>query len=85
VLPRYPDSMIRELARFTKPRVPTADEKKKAHAQIMDLLTGDLPSWLRVDRTSDAEDRQLYTIFRDKLRSRRPNGTCNMNTRIASR
>jgi hypothetical protein len=67
VLPRYPDSMIRELARFTKPRVPTAGEKKKAHAQIMDLLTGDLPSWLQVDRTSDAEDRQLYTMFRDKL------------------
>lgn len=67
VLPRYPDSVIRELARFTKPRVPTQDEKKKAHAQIMDLLTGDLPVWLQVDRDSGVEDHELYTMFRDKL------------------
>src|ERR1022692_2602648 len=50
VLPRHQDSMMRELARFTKPRVLTEDEKKKAHAEIIDLLTGDLPSWLQVDR-----------------------------------
>jgi hypothetical protein len=36
--------------------VPTAGEKKKAHAQIMELLEGDLPSWLQVDRNSDGED-----------------------------
>jgi hypothetical protein len=67
VLPRYPDSTIRELARFTKPRVPTAEEKKKAHAQIMDLLTGELPFWLQVDRKSDSDDHRLYSMFRDKL------------------
>jgi hypothetical protein len=67
VLPRYPDSMMRELARFTKPRVPTEDEKKKAHAEIIDLLTGDLPSWLQVDRSSDADDYNLYYMFKDKL------------------
>jgi hypothetical protein len=60
VLPRYPDSILRELGRFTKPRVPTVEEKKKAHLQIMELLAGDLPLWLQVDRTSDGEDHKLY-------------------------
>lgn len=67
VLPRYPDAIIQELAKFTKPHVPTAEEKMRAHDQIMELLADEMPSWLQVDRAVDAEDAQLYTMFPNKL------------------
>ncbi len=51
VLPRYPQTNMQELAKFTKPRVPTSEEKGRAHHQIMELLAGKIPSWLQVDRT----------------------------------
>jgi hypothetical protein len=38
VMPRYPQTVIRDLAKFTKPRMPTKKEKKQAHDQIMSLL-----------------------------------------------
>jgi hypothetical protein len=67
VLPRYPKTIIQELAKFTKPHVPTEDEKTKAHDQIMDLTSVALPSWLQVDRNSSADDRHLYSMFSGKL------------------
>lgn len=66
VMPRYPESVIRELAQFTKPRVPTEAEKKIAHAQIMELLSDDLPSWLTVEEEADDGDDGYY-MFSQKL------------------
>src|SRR5260370_2502984 len=33
----------------------------------MELLAGEMPSWLQVDRTSGSEDRHLYSMFSNKL------------------
>jgi hypothetical protein len=67
VLPRYPETVIRELAKFTKPYVPTKEEKQRAHDQIMKLVDGDLPVWLRIGEADDNEDTRLYSMFSHKL------------------
>jgi hypothetical protein len=67
VLPRYPEAVIRELAKFTKPCVPTEDEKQRAHGQIMKLLDGDLPAWLTIGEAEDNEETRLYSMFSHKL------------------
>ena len=67
-LPRYPGADLKALAAFVKPRVPTEKEKKKAHGEIMKLIEGDLPAWLKVDRgVVDAAEHEAYFMFRDKL------------------
>ena len=66
-LPRYPEATTRELARFLKPRVPTKEDKKRAHTQIMQLVEDDLPQWLQIERQSGPDEHELYRIFRDKL------------------
>jgi hypothetical protein len=70
VLARYPQTIIQELAKFTKPRIPTPDEKRRAHDQIMELLASEIPSWLQVDRPNDSEDRDLYTYVQQQIASR---------------
>lgn len=67
VLPRYPETVIRELAKFTKPYVPTKEEKQRAHEQILKLVDGDLPAWLRIGEAEDSEDTRLYSMFSHKL------------------
>ena len=67
VMPRYPQTVIRELAKFTKPRVPTQEEKKRAHDQIMALLGDDLPSWLTIPRQAESDDNRRYSMFSKKL------------------
>jgi hypothetical protein len=67
VLLRYPKTVIQELAKFTKPHIPSEEEKRNAHDQIMAMVSGDLPSWLQVDRTSSADDHRLYSMFSGKL------------------
>jgi len=67
VLPRYPETVIRELAKFTKPRVPTPEEKKRAHDQIISLLDGDMPAWLTIPRKAEEDDNRRYAMFSHKL------------------
>lgn len=67
VLPRYPQTVIRELAQFTKPYVPTEEEKKRAHEQIMALVAGDLPSWLTIPGHKEDDSDQRYSMFSKKL------------------
>jgi hypothetical protein len=67
VPPRYPETVIRNLAKFTKPRVPTKEEKKRAHDQIMHLLEGDLPAWLVIGEDAPSEDMRGYAMFSHKL------------------
>jgi hypothetical protein len=67
VLPRYPKTVIRELAKFTKPRVPTEEEKQRTHNQIMHLLEGDLPAWLVMGDGEAAEEMRGYAMFSHKL------------------
>jgi hypothetical protein len=67
VMPRYPKTVIRELAKFTKPCVPTKEEKERAHTQIMALLEGELPSWLMVDDDVASDDSRRYSMFSHKL------------------
>jgi hypothetical protein len=66
-LPRYPTETTQVLSRFLKPRVPSKSEKEKAHHEIMNLIEGDLPDWLQVDRISEEDEDQTYRMFRDKL------------------
>jgi hypothetical protein len=66
-LPRYPDATTRELARFLKPRVPTNEEKERAHIQIMQLVGDGLPQWLEVGCQRSEEETDLYTMFSEKL------------------
>lgn len=74
-LPRYSSDTTKVLSRFLKPRVPTIEEKERAHNEIMKLVEGDLPDWLQVDRLSEDGDRgtysqgehDTYSMFRDKL------------------
>lgn len=66
-LPRYPGEASRVLSQFLKPRVPTNQEKERAHREIMKLVEGDLPAWLQVDRTSEPDEHRTYSMFRDKL------------------
>jgi hypothetical protein len=66
-LPRYSTRTMRTLSKFLKPRVPSISEKERAHAEIMKLVDGDLPGWLRVDRVSTLDERKLYSIFANKL------------------
>src|SRR4051794_10005232 len=67
VMPRYPQTVIRELAKFTKPYVPTMEEKQRAHDQIMALLEDDLPSWLTVGEDTASDDSRRYAMFSRKL------------------
>jgi len=65
-LPRYlPARQI--LAQFLKPRVPSNQEKQKAHNEIMKLIDGDLPPWLQVERVAETDEHEAYSMFRDKL------------------
>ena len=66
-LPRYPKTVIRDLAKFIKPRVPTKEEKQRAHAQIMSLLEGDLPTWLVIGEDAASEEPRGYSMFSHKL------------------
>ncbi|MEO8051179.1 MAG: hypothetical protein ABI833_12255 [Acidobacteriota bacterium] len=67
VMPRYPETVIRELAKFTKPRVPTEEEKKRAHDQIMGLLEDGMPPWLTIPRDKESDDNRRYSLFSKKL------------------
>jgi len=66
-LGRYPEPVLRELSRILRPHVPTKEEKKRAHDEIMTLVSGDLPHWLTIDRTAQADERRLYSMFSHKL------------------
>jgi hypothetical protein len=66
-LPRYSNDTTKILAQFLKPHVPSSQEKHRAHQEIMKLIEDDLPPWLRVDRKSEADEHETYSMFRDKL------------------
>jgi hypothetical protein len=66
-LPRYSDETMQVLAQFLKPRVPTKAEKQRAHEEIMKLIDGDLPTWLQIDRPSEPDELNTYSMFRYKL------------------
>ena len=52
---------------ISQTHVPRQDEKDRAHHEIMQLIEGDLPTWLQVDRASDDEEHGTYSMFQHKL------------------
>jgi hypothetical protein len=66
-LPRYSNETTQLLAQFLKPHVPKKQDKERAHQEIMKLIEGDLPGWLQVDRISEQDDREMYSMFERKL------------------
>jgi len=64
----YEDPLSKEAARIIlEPHIPTENEKRRAHDQIMELVSQDLPTWLQVDFGSEDEDYKLYQIYKYKL------------------
>lgn len=66
-LPRYSSDTTKVLSQFLKPRVPSSQEKERAHSEIMKLIDGDLPPWLQVDRMSESGEREAFSMFSHKL------------------